>query len=65
MINSLHITGSLVGSLKECSDAVDLVRRGVVKTRVTIRPFKDLPKVYEELERGEISRRIVLKILGY
>ncbi|KAI0431390.1 alcohol dehydrogenase [Xylaria sp. FL1042] len=62
VIRGLHITGNLVGSLKECLEAVDLVRRGVVKPKVSIRPFEDLPKIYEELEKGDVSGRVVLKI---
>ena len=62
VIKGLHITGNLVGSLKECLEAVDLVRSGAVKPRISIRPFKDLPLVYEELERGDVLGRIVLKI---
>lgn len=62
VIKGLKITGNLVGNHKECLEAVDLVRRGVVKPDVRIRPFKDLPKVYEELEKGKITGRIVLKI---
>lgn len=62
VIKGLHITGNLVGSLKECLEAVDLVRRGIVKPKVTVRPFEDLPKIYQELERGDVLGRIVLKI---
>ncbi|KAI1331496.1 GroES-like protein [Xylariaceae sp. FL0255] len=62
VIKGLHITGNLVGSLKECLEAVDLVRRGVVKPKIQVRPFEDLPKVYEELEKGDVSGRVVLKI---
>lgn len=62
VIKGLRITGNLVGSLKECLEAVDLVRRGVVKPQISIRPFVDLPAVYEELEKGDIAGRVVLKI---
>jgi propanol-preferring alcohol dehydrogenase len=62
VIKGLHITGNLLGSLKECMEAVELTRRGIVKPRFEIRPFKDLPKVYEELEEGKITGRIVLKV---
>lgn len=62
VIRGLHITGNLVGSLKECLEAVDLVRRGVVKPHVAIRPFEDLPAIYRELESGDVQGRIVLKI---
>ncbi|KAK7702928.1 hypothetical protein SLS57_011122 [Botryosphaeria dothidea] len=62
VIKGLHITGNLVGSLKECLEAVDLVRRGVVRPKISIRNFEDLPAVYGELERGDIEGRIVLKV---
>lgn len=62
VIKGLHITGNLVGSLKECLEAVDLVRRGVVKPKISVRPFADLPTVYEELQKGDVAGRIVLKI---
>ncbi len=62
VIKGLHITGNLVGSLKECLEAVDLVRRGVVKPKISVRPFEDLPKIYDELEKGDVSGRVVLKI---
>lgn len=62
VIKGLHITGNLIGSLKECLEAVDLVRLGYVKPRVSIRPFEDLPAIYEEMERGDIPGRIVIKI---
>lgn len=61
-LRALNITGNLVGSLKECLEAVEFVRRGVVKPKVVVRPFEDLPKIYEELVRGEVMGRIVLKI---
>ncbi|KAL4943708.1 hypothetical protein BDV06DRAFT_220969 [Aspergillus oleicola] len=62
VIKGLKIGGNLVGSLKECMEAVDLTRRGLVKPEVKVRPFKDLPAVYEEMERGEILGRIVLEV---
>lgn len=62
VIKGLKIQGNLVGSLKECLDAVELVRMGRVKPMVFVRPFKDLERVYEELERGDIPGRVVLKV---
>ncbi|EMC99500.1 hypothetical protein BAUCODRAFT_128317 [Baudoinia panamericana UAMH 10762] len=62
VIKGLKIKGNLVGSLKECLEAVELVRAGIVKPKVFVRPFSDLPDVYEELERGDIPGRVVLKI---
>lgn len=62
VIKGLRITGNLVGSLKECMEAVNLVRRGVVKPAIKIRPFRELPQAYEEMEKGDVAGRIVLKV---
>jgi propanol-preferring alcohol dehydrogenase len=62
VIKGLKVTGNLVGSLKECLEAVELTRRGIVKPNVIVRPFRDLPQAYEELEKGDVPGRIVLQI---
>ena len=62
VIKGLKIQGNLVGSLKECLEAVEQVRSGLVKPKIYVRPFKDLPAVYEELEKGDIAGRVVLKV---
>ncbi|KAI1826374.1 alcohol dehydrogenase [Xylaria intraflava] len=62
VIRSLRIAGNLVGSQQECLEAVELVRKGVVRPVVSVRPFADLPAVYAEMERGDVVGRIVLKI---
>lgn len=62
VIKGLNIKGNLVGNLKECLEAVELVHIGKVKPRVFLREFRELAKVYEELERGDIAGRVVLKI---
>ena len=64
VIKGLHITGNLVGSLKECLEAVDFVRRGVVKPKVTVRPFRELEEAYKDLKKGEVAGRIVVNIGG-
>ncbi|KAK5166941.1 uncharacterized protein LTR77_007670 [Saxophila tyrrhenica] len=62
VIKGLKIKGNLVGNLKECLEAVELVRTGIVKPKTYVRPFRDLPAVYHELEKGDIAGRVVLKI---
>ena len=62
VIKGLNIRGNLVGNLKECLEAVEQVRTGLVKPRIYVRPFRDLPAVYGELEKGDIAGRVVLKI---
>lgn len=43
VIKGLQIKGDLVGNLKECLEAVELVRSGKVKPHVFGRTFGDLP----------------------
>ena len=62
VIKGLRIYGNLVGSLKETLEAVDLIRAGKVKPHVEVRKFRDLPEVYEMLEKGDVPGRIVLEI---
>lgn len=62
VIKGLRIVGSLVGSLKETLEAVELTRLGIVTPNVEVRPFRDLPKVYEDLEKDAIAGRVVLKV---
>ena len=62
VIKGLWIVGSLVGSLKECLEAVELVREGVVRPEIQIREFRELGEVYEEMERGDVAGRVVLRV---
>jgi propanol-preferring alcohol dehydrogenase len=62
VIKGLHITGSLVGSLKEGIEAMEYVRKGIVKPQVEVRKFRELPQIYEQLEKGDVSGRIVLRM---
>ena len=62
VIKGLRIAGSLEGSLKECLEAVELVREGVVRPEIQIREFRELGEVYEEMERGDVAGRVVLRV---
>jgi propanol-preferring alcohol dehydrogenase len=63
VIKGLRITGSLVRSGKECMEAMEYVRKGVVKPQAQIRKFSKLPHVYEQLEKRDVSGRVVLQIV--
>lgn len=58
----MTIKGNLVGNLKECLEAVELVRKGMVVPRVLVREFGELGEVYGELERGDVVGRVVLRV---
>lgn len=62
IIKGLKVTGNLVVSMRECMEAVDLVRYGLVKPAISIRPFRELPQVFEEMEKGDINGRVVLQV---
>lgn len=62
VIKGLRIVGSLVGSLKETLEAVELTKLGIVVPNVKIRPFRDLPAVYKELENDAVTGRVVLDV---
>lgn len=62
VIKGLRIQGNLVGSLEETMEAVEFVRNGKVKPHVKVRPFRDLPEIYQLLERGDVPGRIVLQM---
>jgi alcohol dehydrogenase, propanol-preferring len=62
VIKGIKIQGNLVGSLAETLEAVEYVRSGKVKPHIQLRPFRDLPKVYEMLEKGDVPGRIVLEL---
>ena len=62
VIKGLRIFGNLVGSMKETLESVELVRQGKVKPHVEVRTFRDLPEIYDMLEKGDIPGRIVLDV---
>ncbi len=62
VIKGIRIFGNLVGSMKETLESVELVRLGKVRPHVKVRAFRELPKIYEMLEKGDIPGRIVLQV---
>lgn len=64
VIKGLRIYGNLVGNMKETLEAVDFVRRGVVKPHVVVRPWRELEEIYGEMEKGEIVGRVVIAVGG-
>ena len=58
----MRILGSLVGSLQEHLEAVELVRMGLVKPVIRVCEFEELPRIFEELEEAKILGRVVVKL---
>jgi alcohol dehydrogenase, propanol-preferring len=48
------------GNRADTAEALDFLARGKVKVIYQLRGLSELPKVYEEMEKGLIAGRIVL-----
>ncbi|PVG00910.1 putative ADH1-alcohol dehydrogenase I [Serendipita vermifera] len=60
VFRALRIVGSYVGNRQDAIEALDFAARGKVKAIVKVQPLASLAQVYEGMEKGTISGRIVL-----
>ncbi len=51
-----------MGTRKDTTEAFNFVERGLVKSKVQIRPLDNANEVLEDLRCGQIEGRIVFKI---
>jgi len=58
----LKLLGSAIGSRQDAIEAMDLAARGKVVCHYTLRRLDELETVFDEMQRGEIVGRVVLKI---
>lgn len=56
------IKGSYVGNRADTAEALEFFRRGGISAPFKVQPLDTLPEVYEQMEAGKITGRIVLKI---
>ncbi|CAG7854163.1 Alcohol dehydrogenase 1; AltName: Full=Alcohol dehydrogenase I [Serendipita indica DSM 11827] len=61
VFRALRIVGSYVGNRQDAIEALDFAARGKVKAIVKVQPLKSLAEVYEGMEKGTVSGRIVLE----
>ncbi|KAF9442535.1 mannitol-1-phosphate dehydrogenase M1PDH1 [Macrolepiota fuliginosa MF-IS2] len=62
MLNSLKVIGSAIGNRQDADEAVAITALGKVKCQYETRKLEDLNTVFQEMEEGKISGRVVLKI---
>ena len=61
ILKGLHIVGSLVGTVEEMRDLVQLAAEGKVKTHIgRVANLSELNQVFEELEQGKIVGRAII-----
>ncbi|MBA7541514.1 alcohol dehydrogenase [subsurface metagenome] len=63
ILKGLHIIGSLVGTVEEMRELVQLAAEGKVKTHVgRTAKLSEINEVFDELEKGEFVGRAILEI---
>ncbi|GAA5978432.1 hypothetical protein JCM5350_001165 [Sporobolomyces pararoseus] len=61
VFHSKKIVGSYVGNRQDAVEALDMALRGKVSPRIEVVPLSQLPEVYERMEKGTLTGRVVLK----
>jgi len=56
----LTVRGSIVGTRKDMSEALDFFARGLVTPTYTLRPMDDINAIFTEMEEGRIDGRVVM-----
>lgn len=60
VLRAITVRGSLVGNREDTHEALEFVKRGLVRCPIKIVGMSELPHVYELLESGQIAGRYVL-----
>ncbi|KAM0749239.1 GroES-like protein [Meredithblackwellia eburnea MCA 4105] len=56
----LTIKGSLVGGMEDVDEALAMVARGLVKPRVTVKPFAQFKEAFAQLVAANVAGRLVI-----
>eukprot|EP01124_Arcella_intermedia_P018189 TRINITY_DN25159_c0_g1_i1.p1 TRINITY_DN25159_c0_g1~~TRINITY_DN25159_c0_g1_i1.p1 ORF type:complete len:144 (-),score=23.31 TRINITY_DN25159_c0_g1_i1:9-404(-) len=56
------LRGSFVGSRLDLKEALDIAATGAIKCEIQEKPFDQVNKVLDDLKKGAINGRVVLKI---
>lgn len=56
----LSILGSLVGGQEDVDEALDFAARGLIKPKITILPFAQLPEGVARLAKSQVAGRLVV-----
>ncbi|SGZ52985.1 CIC11C00000004015 [Sungouiella intermedia] len=60
VIKSVTIAGSYVGNRADTREAIDFFTRGLVSSPIKMAGLSELPRIYEEMEKGTILGRYVV-----
>jgi propanol-preferring alcohol dehydrogenase len=62
VLKRITLRGSIVGTREDLAEALAFAAEGKVKAEVTVEPLEAVNDVFERMERGAISGRIVLRL---
>lgn len=62
VVKMISIKGSYVGNRADSAEALEFFRRGGIRAPFKVLPLESLPEVYEQMQAGKITGRIVLRM---
>ncbi|KAI7972925.1 hypothetical protein EIK77_000812 [Talaromyces pinophilus] len=62
IFRQLSIQGSAVGNRRDALEVLDLVARGIIKPHVRTEKMEKLKEVFEDMDKGLISGRVVIDL---
>ncbi|MBT0728052.1 alcohol dehydrogenase AdhP [Rosenbergiella australiborealis] len=60
VLDGIQVVGSLVGTRKDLAEAFQFAAEGKVTPKVALRPIEEINTIFEEMQAGKISGRMVI-----
>ena len=60
VLDGIQVVGSLVGTREDLKEAFQFAADGKVVPKVTKRPIEDVNDIFEEMEQGKVTYRMVI-----
>ncbi|MEC2176490.1 zinc-binding dehydrogenase, partial [Bacillus amyloliquefaciens] len=60
VLDGIQVVGSLVGTREDLKEAFRFAADGKVVPKVTKRPIEDVNDIFEEMEQGKVTGRMVI-----
>ena len=60
VLDGIQVVGSLVGTRQDLREAFQFAAEGKVVPKVALRPIEDINEIFEEMEEGKITGRMVI-----
>jgi alcohol dehydrogenase, propanol-preferring len=60
VLDGIQVVGSLVGTRQDLKEAFQFAAEGKVVPKVALRPIEDINEIFEEMEQGTITGRMVI-----